>query len=231
MYGKLKITADIHVLTGMHIGGSNVFSAIGAVDAPVIKDTKTQLPIIPGSTLKGKLRTLMTRSRSNSYVLNEWSKDPVEVARLFGTSQGSKQDSKQLLARLQFCDCFLKKDNAEMLKEIGTTEIKFENNINRMSGVANPRQIERVIRGTIFEFCLVYELMSEQELKEDFHNLADGLKLLQVDYLGGHGTRGYGKVKFSNFSVQTIGNCLDAATVKELFEILKEVETCEVLSV
>ena len=231
MYGKLKITADLNVLTGMHIGGSNAFSAIGAVDSPVIRDAKTQLPIIPASTLKGKLRTLMVRSHNHSYVLEKADNDPIEVARLFGTAQKSDQNPHPLPTRLQFCDCFLKKNNAEMLKEIGTTEIKFENTIDRMSGVANPRQIERVIRGTIFDFSLVYDLMNEQELKKDFQNLADGFKLLQMDYLGGHGTRGYGKVAFHNFSVQAMENCLTPDTVEELSEILKEVEDSEVLSV
>ena len=62
MYGKIKITADLHLLTGMHIGGSNIFSSIGSVDSPVIRDAMTQQPIIPGSSIKGKLRTLLVRT-------------------------------------------------------------------------------------------------------------------------------------------------------------------------
>jgi CRISPR-associated protein Csm3 len=231
MYGKLKITADLHVLTGMHIGGSNEFSAIGAVDSPVIKDAITQQPIIPGSSLKGKLRTLMARNLSDSYRLKEPNEDPAEVARLFGTSKATEQNPKLLPTRLQFCDCFLKEENEKLLKEVGTTEVKYENTISRMCGIANLRQIERVIRGTIFDFCLVYDVMNEQEVKEDFQNLANGFKLLQMDYLGGHGTRGYGKVAFRNFAVQAIESCLDPNTVQELSEILKEVEDSEVLSV
>lgn len=225
MYGKLKITATIHVLTGIHIGGSNAFSAIGAVNSPVIRDAKTQLPIIPGSTIKGKLRTLMARSRSNSYVLKKTDEDPVEVARLFGTV--AKESAQP--ARLQFCDCFVQ--NMDELAEIGVTEVKFENTINRMSAIANPRQIERVIRGTIFGFTLIYDVYNEEELKEDFQNLSDGLKLLEMDYLGGHGTRGYGKIAFKNFFVTKIDDCIDSDEIEILDSILKEVEESELLPV
>ena len=61
MFAKIEITGNIEVLTGMHIGGSNSYSAIGTVDSPVIKDTKSGNPIIPGSSLKGKMRTLLAK--------------------------------------------------------------------------------------------------------------------------------------------------------------------------
>ncbi len=59
MYAKLEITGTLEVLTGMHIGASSAFAAIGAVDLPVIRDTLSDRPMIPGSSLKGKLRTLL----------------------------------------------------------------------------------------------------------------------------------------------------------------------------
>lgn len=52
MYGKILIRCELVVRTGLHIGGSSAFSAIGAVDSPVVRDTTTGLPIIPGSSLK-----------------------------------------------------------------------------------------------------------------------------------------------------------------------------------
>ena len=61
MYSKIQITGILEVVTGMHIGGSSAFSAIGAVDAPVIKDIRTNRPMIPGSSLKGKMRTLLAK--------------------------------------------------------------------------------------------------------------------------------------------------------------------------
>lgn len=61
MYAKIQITGTIEVKTGMHIGGSSAYAAIGAVDSTVIKDVRTGLPMIPGSSLKGKMRTLLAR--------------------------------------------------------------------------------------------------------------------------------------------------------------------------
>ena len=61
MYAKIQITGDLTVKTGMHIGGNSAFAAIGAVDAPVIRDMRTNLPMIPGSSLKGKMRSLLAK--------------------------------------------------------------------------------------------------------------------------------------------------------------------------
>ena len=66
MYTKIQITGTIEVLTGMHIGGSSAFAAIGAVDSPVIKDVLSGCPMIPGSSLKGKMRTLLAKEYNES---------------------------------------------------------------------------------------------------------------------------------------------------------------------
>ena len=103
MYDKLLIKCEMKVLTGMHIGGSNVFSPIGAVDSPVVSDARTKYPIVPGSSLKGKIRTLLARAYSkdiNSMV--EPNKDPIQIARLFGTSK-----DPIIKSRLQFSDAFV----------------------------------------------------------------------------------------------------------------------------
>lgn len=84
------------------------------------------------------------------------------------------------------------------------TEIKFENSINRATAVANPRQIERAIRGSVFELDMIYEVEQEKDLLEDMETLGEGMKLLQYDYLGGHGSRGYGKVQFKNVSADIV---------------------------
>ena len=84
------------------------------------------------------------------------------------------------------------------------TEVKFENTILRATAIANPRQIERVVRGSIFELDLIYEMENEDELIEDMETLAEGMKLLQYDYLGGSGSRGYGKVEFQNILAEVV---------------------------
>ena len=224
MYGKIKITADLTVLTGMHIGGSSIFSAIGSVDSPVMRDAITQLPIIPGSSLKGKMRTLLARTIEQKIILPKPDDDQSEIKRLFGTSSKPIQKS-----RLQFADAFL--SNKGKFTDIAVTEVKFENTISRTTAVANPRQIERVVRGSVFEFVLIYDIDEEEEIEADFKNMANALNLLQMDYLGGHGTRGYGKVKFTNFTVECVAGEIENKTTDKLTAVLKEVEKFALLSI
>lgn len=85
MYTKVLIESKLNVLTGMHIGGSEAFSAIGAIDSPVIYDQISGLPIIPGSSLKGKLRTLLVRNQTKDIQnMSEHNKDNIEILRLLG---------------------------------------------------------------------------------------------------------------------------------------------------
>ncbi|MBO8462226.1 MAG: type III-A CRISPR-associated RAMP protein Csm3, partial [Firmicutes bacterium] len=100
-------------------------------------------------------------------------------------------------------------------------EIKFENTISRLTGIANPRQIERVPAGTIFDFKLVYNVENKDELIEDMQTLAGGLKLLQADYLGGHGSRGYGRVSFEDLNVKQIINEDNQIDINEIESIFK----------
>jgi len=225
MYGKIVFRAELKVLTGMHIGGGSDFSAIGAVDSPVVRDTRTKLPIIPGSSLKGKLRTLLVRSLALDITkLPEPKEDDSVIKRLFGASA-----PKIIKSRLQFADSFLL--NKTELEEVGWTEVKFENTINRSTSVANPRQIERVISGSVFGFCVVYELDNELELKEDMEHFIKGLKLLQLDYLGGHGTRGYGRVSFENFRLEQVEENLTEPELQKIKKLFEEVENYALLSV
>ena len=106
MYAKIEITGVIEVVTGMHIGGTSEFSAIGAIDSPVVRDALTQLPMIPGSSLKGKMRSLLSRSKSDNYMPIEIKDEPESVMRLFGFSG----DTNFKRGRLQFSDMFLSND-------------------------------------------------------------------------------------------------------------------------
>ncbi|MGI6412804.1 MAG: type III-A CRISPR-associated RAMP protein Csm3 [Syntrophomonadaceae bacterium] len=228
MYGKLLIKCTMTVLSGMHIGGGSAFSAIGAVDSPVIRDALTGLPMIPGSSLKGKMRTLLAKYKSNHYLLKDFNQDPIEIKRLFGSAGDRQHGENPKTARLQFADAFI--INAEFLKQRGsTTEVKFENTINRYTSIANPRQIERVVRGAEFGIRMVYDMEDAEEIQTDFENIAIALKLLSMDYLGGHGTRGYGKVGFSNFEVVFKGDQA-VIDIDMLKSILKEVEEYGVFS-
>lgn len=217
MYGKILIQCELLVCTGMHIGDSSAFSAIGAVDSTVVRDPLTGLPIVPGSSLKGKLRTLLARSLSGDLCnMPKHDDDDERIKRLFGSSQPVKA------ARLQFADCFVA--NAAEMRRVGITEVKAENGISRADSVANPRFIERVSRGTVFRVNIVYDIADETQVEEDLALLAKGMKLLQLDYLGGHGTRGSGRVSLRGFQVEPFEADVDAEALKALFQEVEEYE-------
>ena len=219
MFGKLKISGEIEVVTGMHIGGSSQFSAIGAVDSPVIRDSYTDKPMIPGSSFKGKMRTLLAKQYSRTAMLQEHNADPEIVLRLFGSSNKNAIRPSRLL----FSDMFLL--NEQELKAVGidsVTEVKFENSINRLTAIANPRQIERVIRGSEFELELIYNVEDETQIQEDFEAIRYGLTLLEYDYLGGSGSRGYGKVKFEDLQAENVIGNLSDEVMQLCNEILSE---------
>lgn len=202
MFSKIQITGTIEVVTGMHIGGSEAFAAIGAIDSPVIIDPLSRKPIIPGSSLKGKIRALLAKAY-NPTVANH-NDDHERISRLFGSSAN---DDKPITSRLIFSDMIL--DNYDELHSKGLdsiTEVKFENTISRTTSVANPRQIERVIRGSKFKLNIIYDVLEDyqDQALDDIKILVEGMKLLQYDYLGGGGTRGNGKIKFSNVTADTV---------------------------
>lgn len=218
MFAKVEITGVIEVITGMHIGGSSAFSAIGAVDSPVIKDARTGAPMIPGSSLKGKMRTLLAK-KYNTYIAEKPDDDVECLTDLFGSAKKGQVKTSRIL----FSDMFL--SNWEEMKSQGAvsrTEIKFENSIKRTTAVANPRQIERVIRGSEFLLDLIYEVRDEETMRQDFGILKDGFKLLEYDYLGGSGSRGYGKIKFRDLQMDVVIGEVAEETLEECRKLLSE---------
>lgn len=203
-YTKIKITGTIEIKTGMHIGGDDSFSAIGAIDSPVVRDPLTRLPIIPGSTLKGKMRSLLARDKGTVPAAGTkgFEGDCSELLRLFGSSskESDAAGTGMQMSRLQFSDCFLK--NKEELPQI--FENKFENTIDRLTSIANPRQIERVVRGAQFGMEIIYNVEDAEQIEEDFANIRAGLSLIENDYLGGGGSRGNGRVTFGDLRAEVV---------------------------
>ena len=204
------ITGQIKVITGMHIGTGNTEMHIGGTDNPVIKNGSE--PYIPGSSIKGKLRSLLSL-----YTGSTDNKDTEIVAKLFGIGAGDKneQDIKTIkTARLSFWDCFISENWRQKIldKQMSFTEIKMENTIDRGTGTAkNPRNTERVIPGTEFDFKLTIKVFDNENL---LPAILGSMKLLEMDSLGGSGSRGYGKIKFENLKIdgQDIQNDLDNIT-------------------
>jgi CRISPR-associated protein Csm3 len=222
LIGKIIITGKLKAVTGVHIGGSKTALDIGGVDLNVIK-TPQGVPFIPGSSLKGKLRSLLGKISACVSVKD----DAKFIKELFGASGDEQNVGKEMTAtRLLVRDAFaiLNKENSKKYEgelansdvelELGYTEIKWENTINRLTGTAkDPRQLERVPAGAFFKFELVYDVYDDAfekaedivgerkrtgiRIEEHLKGLALAMRLLADDYLGGQGSRGYGKVEFA----------------------------------
>lgn len=204
---KIKINTTITLLSGLHIGGSSENVEIGGIDNPVIKlATRGNQPYIPGSSIKGKMRCLLEQTAGAPNIgLNK------EVNNLFGITENSRlgiTDNRP--SKVIVRDAMLSDDSAETLRgcdnlDMPYTEGKWENVIDRVKGVAeHPRQTERVPAGAVFnaEFIInVWDDDNEAVLMELFNK---GLRLLENDYLGGSGSRGYGQIKFGEMLMTEI---------------------------
>jgi len=211
LWGKVIIKGNIKVETGLAIGGSKAALDIGGVDTPVIKGAKG-VPYIPGSSLKGKIRSLLEQSkyplRNNDLHDGKGKFDDNLIIHIF--EDGTVDDIIQIFGapdynepvRGIFRDAFLdeeyfEKNKANLFKnlELDYTEDKIENRVDRISARAMPRHLERVPTGTLFNFEILLDLYSVED-KELVKTLLQGLSLLEDDYLGGSGSRGSGKVTF-----------------------------------
>lgn len=219
LYAKILIEGKLKLLTGLHISGSNEFAAIGAVDAVVIREPYTYQPIIPGSSIKGKMRYLAARIDATNKVITDISEESEKIKRLFGSTKG---ESGIILSRLQYYDLKINEESLKKLKKLDLdlpyTEVKFENTITRTTGIATPRQLERVPAGTIFDFKLVYNVEDLKEVNTDLEFLKQIIGVLEHDYIGGHGTRGYGKVCFADISLSVKNYCDEDIKIKVEFD-------------
>ncbi len=286
LLGKVRVTSKLKVETGIHIGGGGERLDIGGLDKPVIRNPATRHPYLPGSSIKGKLRSILERlykkplnryGGSGTYryesddLVEGYSEIETEelpiiirfdgardckISRVFGSTganfwaksdvasqeklervsnveqkiiirpseehtfarfanqseevkdgetkgQYVKVKGRNSPARLIVRDSHLDDKSIKLLETVDTglymTEWKFENGIDRVTAAANPRQVERVPAGAEFDFELVYTVENAEQAIEDLQNIAIALAILEDDALGGHGSRGYGKVRFQNF--------------------------------
>lgn len=212
--GKYIITADLNLKTALHIGGSDEGFDIGGIDNPVIKDKVTGLPYIPGSSLKGKIRSLVEWAHDKVNIEpNQKTKEfegklctnPTEpIGIVFGIPAENHKNNVPGPTRLTVRDSLpddqqIKRWQDAMGKNI-YTEAKTENAIDRLTSAANPRSMERVPSGSVFKAEFVYDVYKEQDVQH-LRLLFEGMRLLEDSYLGGGGTRGSGKVEFTNIKI------------------------------
>jgi CRISPR-associated protein Csm3 len=253
--GYLTLRGTLRCVTGLRIGSEPEMIEIGGLDNPIIRHPITKLPYIPGSSLKGKMRSLLElrlgKIDPRPYKVDEetgevlvdekgeplknpeygevhkpnsekgWNCEGPEcpICRLFGSNAGTGEVGP---ARLIVRDAELTSDKEDeagnvvegwktkirRLREKGEkgTEIKYENTINRINAMANPRQMERVPAGVDFDFEIGYRVFSVdgdqgQKDLELFRYVVQGLQLVEADTLGGSGSRGYGRVAFESLTL------------------------------
>lgn len=222
--GKLLIESNLECLTALHIGGTQEGYEIGGMDNPVIKTpTKIEIngfnipadcPYIPGSSLKGKMRSLLEwalgkvkieTGKNGEYLgkLCDCGQEDCPVCVPFGVS--AKTETKTGPTRLTVLDAFPTKETiGSWERDMGEgifTEIKTENYIDRLSSQANPRPMERVPAGSIFRTRMIYTLYKDTDL-EMLKNVFLAMEILEDSTLGGSGSRGSGRVKFNNFDIK-----------------------------
>jgi CRISPR-associated protein Csm3 len=228
--GRVFVTFDIEAVTGLHIGGSDTGIEIGGVDKTVIRDPITNRPYVPGSSLKGKVRSLLEKYGGleqnqrigQGYIhscedLGRYAK--CDVCQVFGVP-GERDFATP--TRLVVRDVPLSKRSVEVLEEqartdLPYTEVKTEVSIDRVTSAANPRQMERVPAGSVFSRAemvyTIYDGTDEEgqpiavptEDVDRLRTVMEGLQLLEDDYLGGLGTRGSGKVTIQSIKITVRG--------------------------
>ncbi len=217
--GRVFFTFNLFTETGLHIGGSDTGVEIGGLSKTVIRDKMTNRPYIPGSSLKGKMRSLMEKYQGKDknypkpetfHVCKEVGDYAAcDVCQVFGLP-GEMDFATP--TRIVVRDVLLSLDSAAELDRTGRTdlpytEVKTEVSIDRVTSAANPRQMERVPAGVTFADAeIVYSMYHGErcDAASDVKRLAallTAFQLLEDDYLGGQGTRGAGKVKFTNIRV------------------------------
>jgi CRISPR-associated protein Csm3 len=226
LIGKLILEGDLSCQTGLHIGAGKGSLEIGGADNPVVKDA-FGMPYIPGSSLRGKLRSLLEQStglavpaelvflskrKGQEVRIHQSDRPDDEICLLFGRNPGRMErvvgdaieSTAASPARLTIYDAPLIAESitAQMRENLDDelTEVKSENAIDRITSQANPRTLERVPAGARFHFRIVVDILCSED-RELLPPFVESLRLLEDDTLGGGGSRGSGRVAFSNLKL------------------------------
>lgn len=220
-FGKVILEGEIICETGLHIGAGKGSLEIGGADNPVVKDA-FGLPYIPGSSLRGRLRSLLeqtsglavpselvylSKRKGQEVRIHQSDRPDDEVCVLFGRNPGrlekvtgeALEAATATPARLTVYDAPLLVDSItpQMRENLDDelTEVKSENAVDRITSQANPRTLERVPSGARFSFRLVLDVLCNED-RPLLARVAEGMRLIEDDALGGGGSRGSGRVKF-----------------------------------
>ncbi|MFZ0593631.1 MAG: type III-A CRISPR-associated RAMP protein Csm3 [Bryobacteraceae bacterium] len=264
--GKLVVEGEITCVTGLHIGAGKGSLEIGGADNPVVKDA-FGIPYIPGSSLRGRLRSLLeqtsglavpselvylSKRKGQEVRIHQSDRPDDEICILFGRNAGRLdrvtgepiETAAATPARLTFYDAPLLVDSItpQMRENLDDelTEVKSENAVDRITSQANPRTLERVPAGARFAFRIVLDVLCPED-KPLLARVAEAMRLLEDDALGGGGSRGSGRVKFASLKVSWRGkdyyargtaetNLLDGADLGALQQLTSAEDFAEKLS-
>jgi CRISPR-associated protein Csm3 len=213
--GRIFLSFEIHARTGLHIGGSPGSLAIGNVDNPVIRNPLSNEPYIPGSSLRGKMRSQQEKymgkpqntSIGRDVKIHTCKAEPdyraCELCRTFGVpGERDFAETSRLIVR----DAFLTEESRTAFERMRTdlpfTEVKWEAAIDRITSAATPRQQERVPAGAAFDGALTFSIYDERRDMPLFGRVLEALTLVEEDYLGGQGARGSGQVAFRQLTLR-----------------------------
>lgn len=226
LIGKLILQGDLHCETGLHIGAGKGSLEIGGADNPVVKDAFGR-PYIPGSSLRGKLRSLLeqasglaipselvflSKRKGQEVRIHQSDRPDDDICLLFGRNpgrmervQGEAIESHTATpSRLTVYDAPMDPESisSAMRENLDDelTEVKSENAVDRITSQANPRTLERVPAGAKFRFRIVMDVLCDED-KPLFSRVVEGLRLMEDDSLGGGGSRGNGRVRFSGLNL------------------------------
>jgi CRISPR-associated protein Csm3 len=206
---KISYTGVIVLKTGLHIGGTNAALNIGGPDKFVVRNPLSNIPYIPGSSIKGKMRSLVEIANGETNGGKPTNDANTKAGALFGIS-GDSENSRPSRLIVRDAELATLNDTEEELKVYGLTpkdipdfnntdlpytESKTEVAIDRVTAKANPRTFERVPAGAQFKLNMILNIFDGEDEKGLMATLSQAIKLLEDDYLGGHGSRGYGQVK------------------------------------
>jgi len=222
-------------------------------------EREIEVPYIPGSSLKGRMRSLLELSLNTKLYSTDqkiWQhvrnlsamgltafehdvNSRCVIDELFGyaavnykqlidefkkmnkgvinedvINKANNVFSKLAITRLLVDDFFPSANYVEKIDAksvVDFIEEKPENRIDRITSAADPRDIVRVKPGVEFEGRLTLLLMDNDNdyVEKYLETLITGLKLIEETYLGGSGSRGYGRVKFTSIYVKALKISID----------------------
>ena len=199
----IKATATIKLLSGLHIGGSKEGIKIGGIDNPVIRHPLTNHPYIPGSSLKGRFRMALEIKYDDVNVDRDGTgpstdiDNPSQIARMFGTGPAAEA------TRFIFRDSTLSDGFGKYVKGVEKIELKMDR--AKMAGYHRGNRTQEIIAADAqFDFEVMMRIFEGDDEELFKTRLEEAVFIVEQEYLGGSGTRGYGKVKFSKLNYTTI---------------------------